>query len=155
MFRRLTKQESGHGRLVAIKHGLGLAVSSQRPSELSKIVLSQCSSFVVHRLQNPEDLRYFREIVPGIYGEPLNQLPALVRIREARPLSEAAIPGSTSIGWPKLPRRCRLRKSARGGRGGTSRQMTPKVTKVRQGAACAQRCRVSSRIELPGTVHFR
>jgi len=31
----------------------------------------------VHRLQNPEDLRYFREIVPGIYVQLLNQLPAL------------------------------------------------------------------------------
>ena len=46
-------------------------------SELSKTVLSQCNSFVVHRLQNPEDLRYFREIVPGIYGQLLDQLPAL------------------------------------------------------------------------------
>jgi DNA helicase HerA-like ATPase len=40
-------------------------------------VLTQCNSFVVHRLQNPEDLRYFREIVPGIYGQLLDQLPAL------------------------------------------------------------------------------
>jgi len=91
------------------KHGLGLVVSSQRPSELSKTVLSQCSSFVVHRLQNPEDLRYFKEIVPGIYGDLLNQLPALapqtalvlgecvrapalVRIREARPLPRSEDP---------------------------------------------------------------
>ena len=59
------------------KYGLGLVVASQRPSELSKTVLSQCNSFVVHRLQNPEDLRYFREIVPGIYGQLLDQLPAL------------------------------------------------------------------------------
>jgi DNA helicase HerA-like ATPase len=59
------------------KFGLGLVVSSQRPSEMSKTVLSQCNSFVVHRLQNPEDLRYFREIVPGIYGQLLEQLPAL------------------------------------------------------------------------------
>ena len=49
----------------------------QRLSELSKTVLSQCISFVVHRLQNPDDLRYFREIVPGIYGQLLDQLPAL------------------------------------------------------------------------------
>jgi DNA helicase HerA-like ATPase len=91
------------------KHGLGLVVSSQRPSELSKTVLSQCSSFVVHRLQNPEDLRYFKEIVPGIYGDLLNQLPALapqtalvlgecvrapalVRIREAQPLPRSRDP---------------------------------------------------------------
>ena len=59
------------------KFGLSLVVASQRPSELSKTVLSQCNSFVVHRLQNPEDLRYFREIVPGIYSQFLDQLPAL------------------------------------------------------------------------------
>ena len=59
------------------KYGLGLVVASQRPSELSKTVLSQCNSFIVHRLQNPEDLRYFREIVPGIYEQLLDQLPAL------------------------------------------------------------------------------
>ena len=59
------------------KYGLGLVVASQRPSELSKTVLSQCNSFIVHRLQNPEDLRYFREIVPRIYGQLLDQLPAL------------------------------------------------------------------------------
>lgn len=59
------------------KFGLGLVVASQRPSELSKTVLSQCNSFIVHRMQNPEDLRYFREIVPGIYGQLLDQLPAL------------------------------------------------------------------------------
>lgn len=59
------------------KFGLGLVVASQRPSELSKTVLSQCNSFIVHRLQNPEDLRYFREIVPGIFGQMLDQLPAL------------------------------------------------------------------------------
>jgi DNA helicase HerA-like ATPase len=84
------------------KYGLGLVVSSQRPSELSKTLLSQCNSFIVHRLQNPADLAYFRQIVPGLFGPMLDQLPALpqrtalalgefvkapalVRIREARP----------------------------------------------------------------------
>ncbi len=59
------------------KYGLSLVVASQRPSELSKTVISQCSSFIVHRLQNPEDLRYFKEIVPGIFGPMLEQIPAL------------------------------------------------------------------------------
>jgi len=59
------------------KYGLGLVVASQRPSELSKTVLSQCNSFIVHRLQNPEDIRYFKEIVPGIFDQLLDQLPAL------------------------------------------------------------------------------
>jgi len=91
------------------KYGLSLVVASQRPSELSKTVLSQCSSFVVHRLQNPEDLRYFKEIVPGIYGPMLEQIPALapqtalvlgecvpapalVRIREAKPVPRSRDP---------------------------------------------------------------
>jgi len=91
------------------KYGLSLVVASQRPSELSKTVLSQCNSFIVHRLQNPEDLRYFREIVPGIYGPMLEQIPALapqtalilgecvpapalVRIREARPVPRSRDP---------------------------------------------------------------
>ncbi len=91
------------------KYGLSLVVASQRPSELSKTVLSQCNSFIVHRLQNPEDLRYFKEIVPGIYGPMLDQIPALapqtalilgecvpapalVRIREARPVPRSRDP---------------------------------------------------------------
>ncbi|HXF05413.1 MAG TPA: DUF87 domain-containing protein [Blastocatellia bacterium] len=91
------------------KYGLGLVVASQRPSELSRTVLSQCNSFIVHRLQNPEDLRYFKEIVPAIYGPMLDQIPALapqtalvlgecvpapalVRIREARPVPRSRDP---------------------------------------------------------------
>lgn len=91
------------------KFGLSLVVASQRPSELSKTVLSQCSSFIVHRLQNPEDLRYFKEIVPGIYGPMLDQIPALapqtalvlgecvpapalVKVREALPLPRSRDP---------------------------------------------------------------
>lgn len=69
------------------KYGLSLVVASQRPSELSKTVLSQCNSFVVHRLQNPEDLRYFKEIVPSIYEQLLGQLPALAQ-RNALVLGE-------------------------------------------------------------------
>lgn len=59
------------------KYGLSLIIASQRLSDLSKTVLSQCNSFIVHRLQNPEDLRYFREIVPEIHSTLLEQLPSL------------------------------------------------------------------------------
>jgi len=59
------------------KYGLSLVIASQRLSDLSKTVLSQCNSFIVHRLQNPEDLRYFREIVPEIHSLLLEQLPSL------------------------------------------------------------------------------
>lgn len=59
------------------KYGLSLVVSSQRPSELSKTVLSQCNSFVIHRLQNPDDQQYIRKLVSSASSEILNQLPIL------------------------------------------------------------------------------
>lgn len=59
------------------KYGLSLVISSQRPSELSKTVLSQCNSFVIHRLQNPDDQQYIRKLVSSASSEVLNQLPIL------------------------------------------------------------------------------
>lgn len=59
------------------KYGLSLLVSSQRPSELSKTVLSQCNSFIVHRIQNPDDQTYIRKLVSSANSEILNQLPSL------------------------------------------------------------------------------
>jgi len=37
------------------KFGLGLVLSSQRPSELSQTVLSQCNTFLLHRISNDRD----------------------------------------------------------------------------------------------------
>lgn len=59
------------------KYGLSLLVSSQRPSELSKTVLSQCNSFIVHRIQNPDDQIYIRKLVSAANSEILGQLPTL------------------------------------------------------------------------------
>lgn len=59
------------------KYGLSLLVSSQRPSELSKTVLSQCNSFIIHRLQNPEDQKYVRQLVSSANEDILQQLPIL------------------------------------------------------------------------------
>jgi hypothetical protein len=59
------------------KYGVSLIVSSQRPSELSKTVLSQCNSFIVHRLQNPDDQKYIRGIVSSANSDILDQLPIL------------------------------------------------------------------------------
>lgn len=59
------------------KYGLSLLVSSQRPSELSKTVLSQCNSFIVHRIQNPDDQTYIRKLVSAANSEILSQLPTL------------------------------------------------------------------------------
>ena len=59
------------------KYGLSLIISSQRPSELSKTILSQCNSFIVHRLQNPEDQTYVKQLVSTANADILNQLPIL------------------------------------------------------------------------------
>ena len=61
------------------KFGLSLLVASQRPSELSRTVLAQCNSFIVHRIQNPDDQEYFRSVISGINRELLDQLPALAQ----------------------------------------------------------------------------
>jgi hypothetical protein len=59
------------------KYGLSLVVSSQRPSELSKTVLSQCNSFIIHRLQNPEDQKYVRGLISSANADLLDQLPII------------------------------------------------------------------------------
>lgn len=59
------------------KYGLFLMLSSQRPSELSGTVLSQCSNYVVHRIQNPEDLQHIRRMTPFISESVLNRLASL------------------------------------------------------------------------------
>lgn len=69
IFERIAKE----GR----KYGAFLIVASQRPSELSRTVLSQCSNFVVHRIQNPEDLSHIRQMTPFISEAVLRRLPSL------------------------------------------------------------------------------
>jgi len=59
------------------KYGISLLISSQRPFELSKTVLSQCNSFIIHRLQNPEDQKYVRQLVSSANEDILQQLPIL------------------------------------------------------------------------------
>ena len=59
------------------KYGLFLMLSSQRPSELSGTVLSQCSNYIVHRIQNPEDLQHIRRMTPFISESVLNRLASL------------------------------------------------------------------------------
>lgn len=56
------------------KYGLLIGISSQRPSELSKTVVSQCSNFIIHRVQNPDDLSYISRMVPYISEGLINRL---------------------------------------------------------------------------------
>jgi hypothetical protein len=71
IFERIAKE----GR----KYGMFLLASSQRPSELSRTVLSQCSNFIIHRIQNPEDLSQIRQMTPHISASILSRLPSIPR----------------------------------------------------------------------------
>lgn len=46
------------------KYSLFLILSSQRPSELSPTVLSQCGNYIVHRIQNELDMKYIYSVLP-------------------------------------------------------------------------------------------
>ena len=46
------------------KFSLYLLISSQRPSELSSTVLSQCGNYIIHRIQNDLDMRYIYSVLP-------------------------------------------------------------------------------------------
>ncbi|MEZ9187031.1 ATP-binding protein [Vibrio splendidus] len=84
------------------KYALYLLISSQRPSELSGTVLSQCSNFIIHRIQNEVDMNYVYSILPyfsddfankikqSVPGEALVfgncvSMPLHVRIKQASP----------------------------------------------------------------------
>ena len=59
------------------KYGLGLVLSSQRPSELSPTVLSQCNTFLLHRISNGSDQELVGRLVPDSLRGLLRELPSL------------------------------------------------------------------------------
>lgn len=73
MCRRTFERIAREGR----KFGLGLIVSSQRPSELSPTVLAQCNTFLLHRIVNDRDQELVQRLVPDNFGGLLKELPTL------------------------------------------------------------------------------
>jgi hypothetical protein len=59
------------------KFGLGLVLSSQRPSELSPTVLAQCNTFLLHRIVNDADQNLIARLVPDNVAGLLKELPSL------------------------------------------------------------------------------
>jgi uncharacterized protein len=59
------------------KFGLGVVISSQRPSELSPTILAQCNSFLLHRLVNDRDQQLVAKLVPDNLSDFLEDLPSL------------------------------------------------------------------------------
>jgi len=59
------------------KFGLGLLLSSQRPSELSPTILAQCNTFLLHRIVNDLDQALVARLVPDNVAGLLKELPSL------------------------------------------------------------------------------
>jgi DNA helicase HerA-like ATPase len=69
IFERIAKE----GR----KYGVSLVVISQRPSEVNKTMLSQCSNFVSMRLTNADDQSVVKKLLPDSLGGFSDILPTL------------------------------------------------------------------------------
>jgi hypothetical protein len=91
LFERIAKE----GR----KYGTSLVVISQRPSEVNKTVLSQCSNFVSMRLTNVDDQNVIKKLLPDSLGGFSEILPTL-------DTGEALVVGDASL----LPSRIRIDK---------------------------------------------
>lgn len=59
------------------KYGISLIISSQRPSELSETVVSQCNSFIVHKITNKKDMEIINKILDINNNNFLNFIPNL------------------------------------------------------------------------------
>ena len=81
------------------KYGVGLAVVSQRPHEVSETVLAQCGTFICLRITNPNDQAYVRSLVPESEGDLVSVLAGLGR-GEALVLGEA-VPLPTRLQFDK------------------------------------------------------
>ena len=71
--RRVIARIAKEGR----KYGLSLGLVSQRPSELSETILSQCSTLFALRMGNQKDQDFVRRALPESAEGMLNSLPAL------------------------------------------------------------------------------
>jgi uncharacterized protein len=83
--KRMMERIAKEGR----KYGVSIGVVSQRPTELSETMLSQCSSFICLRTSNPDDQAYIKGLVPEAEGDLTDILSSLGR-GEALVLGEAA-----------------------------------------------------------------
>ena len=91
------------------KFVISLIISSQRPSELSHVITSQCNSVILHRLTNKYDLEYIAKSVPLEYSDLIKivqglekqyalvtgeafKFPEIVKINKAHPLPNSDDP---------------------------------------------------------------
>lgn len=72
------------------KYGITLLLASQRPSEISETIFSQCNNFIAMRLTNPNDQNYVKRLLPDTFGELINKMPSL-KVGEALLIGDAAV----------------------------------------------------------------
>lgn len=86
------------------KYGVAAMVVSQRPSEISETILSQCSSMVMLRMNNPDDQEYAARVVSDQFASLIRLLPSL-KPGEGFVIGDAVLmPMRTLIDLPpKLP----------------------------------------------------
>ena len=59
------------------KYGVSAMVVSQRPSEISETILSQCNSMVLMRMNNPDDQDYAARVVSDQFRSLISLLPSM------------------------------------------------------------------------------
>lgn len=81
------------------KYGVGLLVVSQRPSDVSTTILSQCSNIVSLRLSNKTDQAVVKQLLP-------ESLEGLMEVLPTLDVGEAVVVGDATL----LPTRIRMNK---------------------------------------------
>jgi hypothetical protein len=84
------------------KYGFALLVVSQRPSDVSKTILSQCNNFIALRLTNEQDQSAVKSLMPDSMAGIADVLP-LLDIGEAIVLGDAILlPSRIKLDKPKV-----------------------------------------------------
>ncbi len=97
--RKIVERIAKEGR----KYGVCCMIVSQRPSELSETILSQCNNFVIMRLTNPNDQNFVKKLVPDAFAGMFDILPAM-RQGEALFVGDAtALPSRVMLDFPEPP----------------------------------------------------
>ena len=102
------------------KYGVGLMVVSQRPSDVSATILSQCSNIIALRLANKTDQAVVRQLLP-------ESLEGLMEVLPTLDVGEAVVVGDATL----LPTRIKMSKPKHEPRSATipfwTRWATPKA----------------------------
>ena len=72
------------------KYGVSLLLASQRPSEISETIFSQCNNFLALRLTNPADQNYVKRLLPDTLGSITEKMPSL-KVGECLLIGDAVV----------------------------------------------------------------